>query len=152
VAGSRASGGFTLLEVIVAVTIFVIAFLGLASAMTAGSQLQIRTEEYALASRAVRQVHERLHGGDIDGQVAAFKATPVFDFGPLTVEVEFPEQVLIDAIGGPVSADWRYRDLDADGQVDLDTLSTSQASLVPVSVTVTWANGEMRSTFLATQK
>ena len=135
-----------------AVTVFVIAFLGLASAMTAGSQLQIRTEEYALASRAVRQVHERLHGGDIDTHVADYKANPIFDFGPLTVEVEFPEQVLIDAIGGPVSTDWRYRDLDADGQVDLDTLSTSQASLVPVSVTVTWANGEMRSTFLATQK
>jgi prepilin-type N-terminal cleavage/methylation domain-containing protein len=148
----KAARGFTLVEVLVALTVSVIALLGLTSAMTAGSKLQIRTEEYALASRAIRQVHERLHSGSIDARVAELLADPVYRVGPLTVAVEFPEQLLVDAIGGPVPAGWRYRDADGDGQVELDPLATALTSLVPASVTVTWAKGEMRSTFLATEK
>lgn len=146
------TNGFTMVEVVVAMTVAAIALMAFTSTMAAGSRLQIQTQRYALASSAIRQAHERLHSGDIDARVAEYMADPVFAFGPHTVSVEFPEQVLIDLIGGPVPVGWRYRDIDADGQVDLNPLAPSRASLVPVSVTVTWANGEMNSNFLVTER
>lgn len=143
---------FTLVEICVSLAVFTIAVLGLSAAMTSGSRLQVRTEEYALANRSIEEVHERMHSGDIDAQVASFKAAPVYEKGPLTVEVAFPEQMLVDRIGAPVPDSWRYKDLDADGQVDLNPTATSLATLVPVSVLVHWTGGEMRSSFFVTEK
>lgn len=144
--------GFTLVEICISLAILTVSVLGLSAAMKAGSDLQIRTEEYARANRAIIQVHERMHSGNIDNQFESFLAEPVYSAGSLTVEVSFPELLLTDSIGGPVPVEWRYKDVDADGQVDLNPAATSLASLVPVSVVVTWARGEMRSSFLATEK
>ena len=144
--------GFTLVEVCVSLTLCTIAVLGLSAAMKAGSDLQIRTEEYARASRAIAEVHERLHSGSIDEQFNSLLAEPVYEVGTLTVSVGFPEQALTDALGVPPSPASRFRDIDGDGQVDLDPASMTLASLVPVSVDVTWSRGRMQSRFLVTEK
>ena len=144
--------GSSLIEVTIGMTIAVVGILGLMASVTTGSQLQEQTQHFGQASRAVQGVHEALRNGDLDDRVAEFKATPTFDDGELTVTVSFPEQVLVDATGSAVPVGWRYRDLDADGEVDLDAGATASASLLPVSVQVSWTNGEMASTFLVTEK
>jgi hypothetical protein len=107
---------------------------------------------YSRASRLVSGVHERVHSGDIDARHQGYVAAPMFEDDGMTVEVSFPEQLLIDAVGGAVPAAWRYRDLDADGQVELNPASTSLASLLPVSVIVRWTGGVMRANFLVTER
>jgi hypothetical protein len=139
-------------EVLIALTVATMALLGLTSAMTAGSKLQQRTADYALASRTMREIHERLHTGNLDQRFVEFEATPTFDVERVTVTVSFPEQLLVDAIGGPVPAGWRYRDVDADGEVEQNVAAPSRASLLPVEVVLTWTGGEMRSSFLVTER
>lgn len=146
------SSGFTVVEVVVALTIASIGLLGLSSAMATGAKLQGRTEQFAAASRAARLVHERMHGGDLDARFDEFQAAPTLEIDSLRVTVTFPEQVLIDAIGGPVPAQWRYRDTDLDGEVERDDDASSRASLVPVAVEVTWQGGELRTFFLVTER
>lgn len=147
-----ASRGFTVVEICVALTLCTIAVLGLSAAMKAGSDLQVRTEEYSQANRAISTVHERMNSGDVDLQYDAFRANPVYPYGQVTVEVSFPEELLLEVIGGPVPGTWRYRDLDGDGEVERDASSPSLTSLVPVSVLATWSKGEMRSRFVVTEK
>jgi hypothetical protein len=144
--------GSMVVEVMIALTVATLGLLGLTTAMTAGARLQQRTADYGLASRTLRAVHERMITGDCDQRFAEYQATPTFEVDRVQVEVSFPEQLLIDTIGGPVPATWRYRDTDGDGQVDLDTSATERASLLPVSVVLTWHGGEMRSSFLVTER
>lgn len=148
----RPTAGYTVVEVLVGLTVATLALLGLTGAMTAGSKLQVQTADYALANRALRFVHERMHTGSLDQRFAEFEAEPSFEIDRVQVEVSFPEQVLVDAIGGPVPADWRYRDGDGDGHVELNVASAARASLVPVSVTLVWNGGEMRSSFMVTER
>ena len=144
--------GFTLIEVCISLALCTVTVLGFAAAVQAGSDLQRRTETYSSASRTVSRIHEHLHGEDIDISYASYRATPIFEEGDMTVEVRFPEQLLVDALGAAPPVGWRYRDLDADGQVDLDPAADSQASLLPVTVLVTWAGGRMHANFLATER
>lgn len=146
------AAGFTLVEVLVSLVIAVIAVMGLVASVTAGSQLQQQTRAYGQAQRAVQQVHESLRDGNLDGVVAAYQAAPTFQVGAVTVTVQFPEEVLVDVLGGPVPVGWRFRDLDADGEVDLDPAVTFSASLLPVRVLSTWSGGQARSSFLVTER
>lgn len=144
--------GSLLVEVLIGLTVATVGLLGLTSAMTAGARLQQRTADYGLASRTLREVHDRLHAGNLDLRYAEYRATPTFEVDRVQVQVSFPEQLLVDTIGGPVPATWRYRDTDADGQVDLDTTAASRASLLPVTVVLTWSGGSMTSSFLVTER
>lgn len=144
--------GSMVVEVMIALTVATVGLLGLTTAMTTGARLQQRTADYGLASRTLRAVHERMHTGDLDQRFAEYEAQPTFEVDRVQVTVSFPEQLIVDAIGGPVPATWRYRDTDADGQVELDPAAASRASLLPVTVDLTWAGGEMSSSFLVTER
>jgi hypothetical protein len=148
----RNKRGSSLVEVCIALTIAVISIFGVMGSLISGSQLQQQTQEYGRANRAIQQIHETLRNGDLDARVAEYKADADFDLGPISVQVRFPEQVLIDLLGGPVPVGWRYRDVDNDGEVDLDLGSTARASLVPVLVRTNWVGGELNSNFMVTQK
>lgn len=150
---SRArTAGFTLIEVTVGLVVAMITILGLFSTLSASSSLRRQSRDFADACRAVQVVHESLRRPDLDAQVADYLAAPNFTLGEMEVEVRFPEEVLVDLLGGPVPAAWRYRDLDGDGTVELDPGSLETSSLVPVSVLVRWARGEMQSTFWVTER
>lgn len=147
----RSRAGFSVVEVCVALVVIVVGVLGILGSVTAGTKLQEQTRDYGRASRAVQTVHEELRRGDLDDRVAALMAEPSFRNGPIELEVEFPEQTLVDLIGGPVPEGWRYRDADGDGAVELDPAATATTSLVPVTVVARWNGGEMRSSFLVTE-
>lgn len=144
--------GFSLVEVMMALVVSALGVMGLLGSMTAGAELQQDTQEYGQASRAARQVRENMRNGELDTRVAEYKNNGTFEVGPITVEVRFPEQVLVDMLGGPIPAGWRYRDLDGDGEVELDPAPTAEASLVPVSVVTSWNSGQMTTSFLVTER
>ncbi len=148
----RSLRGLTLVEATVALAIAGIATMGLVSSLLAASKLQQKTQEFGLAHRTIRQVHEQIRNGDLDARFNEFLAAPVFFNGPLRVEVSFPEEILTDVLGTAVPNTWRYRDTDADGDVDLDLTAGDAASLLPVRVTVTWDQAVMSSSFLVTEK
>lgn len=149
---ARSDSGFTLIEVCLAMTIAAVAIGGLMAAAVSADRLQVQTRSYGLASRSFQQLHESFREGDLDARVAELKAAPDIELGTVTLTVSFPEQLLVDQLGAPVPAGWRYRDLDGDGEVELDAASTADSSLVPVSVEARWAGGVLRSRFLVTEK
>lgn len=148
----RSTKGLTLVEATVALAIAGIATMGLVSSLLASSNLQQQTQEFGLAHRTIRQVHEQIRNGDLETRFDEYRAAPVFFNGPLQVEVTFPEEVLTDVLGAAVPNTWRFRDLDADGDVDLDPASTEETCLLPVRVTVTWGEAQLTSSFLVTEK
>ena len=148
----RSIRGLTMVEATVALAIAGIATMGLVSSLLASSKLQQKTQEFGLAHRTIRQVHEQIRNGDLDERFNEFLAAPVFFNGPLRVEVSFPEEVLTDVLGTAVPTTWRFRDTDMDGDVDLDLVAGDAASLLPVRVTVTWDQAVMSSSFLVTEK
>lgn len=147
----RARAGFSLVEAMTALVAATIGALGLLASTTAGSKLQTQTEQYGRAARAIARVHETLRNGDLDARVAELRAAPSFELGEIALEVTFPEALLTNTLATPVPATWRYRDLDGDGQVELDAAATAESSLVPVAVTASWESGSMRSTFVVTE-
>lgn len=149
---SKPQAGFTLVELCIALTIAVISTFGLIGSMLSGSKLQQQTQEYGRANRAIQQVHESLRNGDLDERIQELKNDPEFEVGTILVEVSFPEQNLIDLLGTPVPADWRYRDLDNDGDVELVPGVADGASLVPVEILTSWTGGELTSSFMVTEK
>lgn len=58
---SRPRAGFTLLELAVAITIFVLGVLGFAQTMISLERAQLRTREAAKATQAAREILERIH-------------------------------------------------------------------------------------------
>lgn len=142
------SSGFTLIEVMIAMTVVTIASTGLLGAIGTGANLQQQNHAYSEAQRATRQVHESLRSGDLATHVAEFRQNPEFKSGDIRIEVRFPAQPLVDVLGRPIPDDWRYRDADNDGNVELNAASTARALLLPVEVTARWSGGEMKTSFL----
>lgn len=142
------SSGFTLIEVMIAMTVVTIASTGLLGAIGTGANLQQQNQAYSEAQRATRQIHEGFRNGDVATQVQGFLENPEFNSGDVRVEVRFPTQPLVDVLGEAIPDDWRYRDADNDGDVELNVASTARALLLPVEVTVRWSGGEMTTSFL----
>ncbi len=143
--------GFTVVETLVA---FVILAVGLGSVLLTGhrsQQLQQATGLYMRAHHVCRDFLERLRNGDLTAQFQAFVATPNYVVGDLQVTVTFPEAVLTEAVG-TVLTTARFRDLDANGQVDLDTASTDIASLLPVQITAQRGSFRMHLISLVTDR
>lgn len=133
---NRRSAGFSIIELMISVMVLVI---GLMCAVTAGvriSKLQSTTQEYEQAHNTSRDVLEKMRNGDLSAQYEAYADAPAFDSGDQQVQVTFPAELLDEALGGAVPATARFRDMDADGDVDFDAASTDPGSLLPVRVSV----------------
>lgn len=132
--------GIALLETLIAATLLTIGIVNAVAAALKCSQLQQSTAAYSQAHSTSRDVLEQIRNGDLAVQFAAFAANPDFTVGNQTVSVRFPEAMLVEAFGVPVPATARFRDLDADGQVDIDAASEDTVGLLPVLITVTEGN------------
>lgn len=138
--------GLTLVEVLMGLVLLVV---GIGSVMVASlrcSDLRETTAEHGRARHACRDVIEQLRA-DLLTTFQARKAQPTSTVGDLQVTVTFPVAVLVQALGGGVPATARFRDLDSDGEVDLDGTSTEVTSLLPVRVAV--QHGPLRMTTTA---
>ena len=144
--------GFSIIELMISVMVLVI---GLMCAVTAGvriSKLQSATQEYEQAHNASRDVLEKMRNGDLAAQYEAYAGAPTFDIGDQQVQVTFPAELLDAALGGAVPATARFRDMDADGDVDLDAGSADPGSLLPVRVSVVQEGFRYRMDSLIAEK
>jgi hypothetical protein len=171
-----ARSGFGLIEALIGLSVATVSVLAMLWSTSVGARLQQQTAEYSTASLAITRVYEVLRNGPLADRFTEYEVAPEFADGSLQVEVRFPEQAVLDFLassgfsgwteetqpgggGGPLVAvtdgiptGWRYRDLDGDGDVELNPAATSTRSLLPVRVTVRWSSGQLRSTFLVTER
>ena len=133
--GARA--GISLVETLVALVLLVIGLGNVAVTGVRCAALQRSTGDYVQAHNACRNVIEQLQNGSLVTQFQNYSAQPSFAVGDLQVQVLFPEQVLSQALGGPIPASSRFRDMNGDGQLDLNAASTDLAGLLAVRILVT---------------
>jgi hypothetical protein len=141
-----------MLEVMISLVVTMVAVLSLMTSVVANNDLQNRSRESSLAAREITALHEEFRNGDLDALFQQYTAAPTFQTGALSVAVNFPEAVLVEQLGGAPPAGWRYRDVDADGQLDLDPAATATSSLLAVTVSVTWPDGNQVASFLVTER
>ncbi len=73
--GTRSEGGFSLLEVTIAISVLTLALVGATGSILAGNRLQRVNRESAVAEDAVRQVLESMRGAALATTFARFNAT-----------------------------------------------------------------------------
>ena len=158
----RHQAGFTLLELAVAITIFVLGVLGFAQTMIGLERAQLRTREAAKATQAAREILERIHAeafpeafrrynGDLADDPGAAGTAPGKDFAVdglsarpgdpdgLPGEVLFPCAANMPSRLSEATVDAALgmpRDLNGDGDV-VDNLATDYR-ILPVRVVVEW--------------
>jgi prepilin-type N-terminal cleavage/methylation domain-containing protein len=76
---ARARGGFTLLEVMISSTVFLLVAGAVVTALVVSSALNMTNRETALASRAAQSIIEELKGTAFDEIFARFNATALDD-------------------------------------------------------------------------
>jgi len=152
--------GISLLDVLVAMTVLVVAIAGLASSLVSTLRLSRVNEETALADDAARALAARIRGSDFRDIFALYNATPVddplatpapgpdFDVPGLDARtndadgfvgrVLFPvgpgETLREDAVDASLGMP---RDLDGDGVVDAADHSGDYV-LLPVTIRLDW--------------
>ena len=144
--------GFSIIELMISVMVLVI---GLMCAVTAGvriSKLQSTTQEFEQAHNSSRDVLEKMRNGDLTAQYEAYADAPTFDIGDQQMQVTFPAELLDAALGGAVPATARFRDMDADGDVEFDAASADPGSLLPVRVSVVQDGFRFRMDSLIAEK
>jgi type II secretory pathway pseudopilin PulG len=134
--GVRGDSGFTLVETLLACVVLAVGIGSVTSAALRCTALQRDTEDHQRAHDACRTVLEQVRG-DLVEQFHRYRAAPTFPANDLQVRVSFPAALLEQALGQPVPATARFRDLDGDGQVELDAAAADFVSPLPVQVTVT---------------
>ena len=72
---ARTNAGFSLLEVVIAITVLTLALIGATGSILAGDRLQRVNRESALAENAVREVLESMRGSVLATTFARFNAT-----------------------------------------------------------------------------
>jgi len=151
--GSRSSrSGMTLIELMIAVAILIIAILNSIAAAVSCSALRSATADYVKAHNASRAVLETIRNGNLTTEFQNYVAAPNFVVDGQNVSVTFPVALLTPVYGGPPPATARFRDLNGDGQVDLNAASVELASLLPVRITVTHGNLRFSIDSLVTEK
>lgn len=148
----RARAGFSLIESSIAICVLTVGLMAAGMTAVTNADLQQATAEHLAASNAARNVFERLRSGDLTQRYQEFAAAPDFAVGPLQVQVRFPEDLLVQVLGAAPGATATFRDLDGDGEVELDLAATEPASLLPVRVTVTGNGSTFPFEGLVTQK
>jgi type II secretory pathway pseudopilin PulG len=143
---------FSLLEAMISLVVVIVALMSMASSVVASNNLQNRSRESSMAARQVSAIHEIFRNGSLDATFAFFKDNPISTEESLVIQVEFPEEIVADQLGTAIPVGWRFRDLDADGIVELDPAATETVSLLPIRVTVTWPDGNQVANFLVTER
>jgi hypothetical protein len=128
--------GISLIDTLLACVVLAVGIGSVTSTASRCTALQQETDDYERAHDESRNVFERLRG-DLVNRFQAYKAAPRYQARDLQVQLSFPAALLQQALGQPVPATARYRDLDGDGQVDLNPAGTDFVSPLPVQVTVT---------------
>lgn len=130
------AAGLAMLDVLMAIAVLTVGILGTAMSTVRSSELRQATRDYKEAHNIARDTLEQLRDGDLRARFAAFAATPDFTVRAHQVSVRFPEALLLPVYGGSVPTTARFRDLDTDGEVELDNTSAAAGSLLPVRITV----------------
>jgi prepilin-type N-terminal cleavage/methylation domain-containing protein len=145
----RNKSGFTLVELMIASMVLLVASMGLVAAFVAAVNLQETTRETTLAAQAAREKIEEIQGADFDSAFATFSAAMNFAVEGLT-PVEWDPDGMVGSVYFPVSAadptllDEAFvtdggempRDLNGDGDA-VDTLNTGYL-ILPVMVEINW--------------
>ena len=87
-------GGFSLIEVMVSVTVMVVGVLGLFSSIVASGQLEKSTRSYSARARVVNDALERLRNGPLTTRAQEFAAARVFTEKGEAVTIEFAAATL----------------------------------------------------------
>jgi len=87
-------GGFSLVEVMVAVTIVVVGVLGLANSIVASDRLEQSTRRESVRARAVNDALEQLRNGSLVTRAQEFAAHADFTENGQKITVHFPAAVL----------------------------------------------------------
>jgi prepilin-type N-terminal cleavage/methylation domain-containing protein len=150
--GGHRRSGLTMLELLVAVAILLVAILNTVAAAVSCSTLRGATADYVKAHNASRAVLETIRNGNLVAEYQAYAAAPNFVVDGQNVSVTFPVSLLTPVYGGPPPATARFLDLNGDGQVDLNAASVENGSLLPVRITVTRGRLKFRLDSLVTEK
>ena len=147
----RLRAGFTLVETALSVTILTIGMGSAVMTIVRCSDLQEQTRRYTQAHNVCRDVLERLRGADVITSFQQLIANPTFTQDGMQVTVDFPEQILVDTLGNLPNS-LLLRDINADGQVDINAAGTDPVALLPVRLQVSWPGGNMTLDSLVTQR
>ena len=134
---SRTRRGLALVETMISLIILSIGLGSIALTSVRCAQMQTSTEEYVNAHNACRNVIERLQNGSLVARFQEYKAAPTSTIGDQQVQVTFPAILASQSLGGAIPLTARFRDLDGDGQIDLNAASADPAGLLPVRILVT---------------
>jgi type IV pilus assembly protein PilV len=135
-----ASGGFTLLEVAVALSLLTVGLLGFASLFVVNARTYERVSEDILALHSLREVAETIRGAPFGAaaknyQSYAFTIDDIKATGKVTIFTdETDASADAKVLGLP-------RDLDGDGKAVTTNISASYY-LLPVKVEASWTNAE----------
>ena len=135
-ARSSRSGGFTLLEVMVAISVLTIAFLGFGSFFVVNSNTFDRIREEAMVTYAMRQMAEMIRGAPFARIWTAYE-----DYSFTVPEINASGKVTCFTNEKDESVDAKRlglpRDLNGDGAATSTDVSASYV-LLPLKIEVTW--------------
>lgn len=145
---AKREGGFTLIEIVIAMAVVVIALIGATSALVSSDMTRELTREKVLAQNAARRVIEQMRDATFANVFSNYSngtnPGPTFTVERLNAIPGVPVgQVSFPTSGGTLrenitDADWSMpRDLNGDGAVDAQPHHMDY-KLLPVRVTVRW--------------
>lgn len=143
--------GAVLLDILLAAIVLTVGILNVVLTATKCSDLQQATAAYIQAHNTSRGILEQIRNGDLATQLRTFSEKGSFSVRGQQVAVHFPADMLEDVHGGAIARTARFRDLDADGEVEFDETSTDNAGLLPVRVIVTQGSSCFRLESLLTK-
>jgi len=167
-------GGFSLLEVVIAMSVFVIGSGAILSTLIVGTSLRESTRETAMAVEAAQSAVERMGGADFSELFASFNSNPLDDPGAAGTaqgssfavpgldaqegDVDgLPGEIFFPGDGTILREDWNDqplgmpRDLNGDGVIDALDHSLDYSNLA-VRVRIVWwgSSGDREITIFTT--
>jgi Tfp pilus assembly protein PilV len=150
----NAQAGLVLVEAMSSMVVVALSMLGLSLVIINCQSLDATVREELAAHNAGRAALESLRNSDLSARFTEeiTKTQTVNTTARPVAEFEFPALMLDTSVDGATSTSTlQYKDIDADGRVDLVPGVAARAALLPVEVKVRWVGrGRMRTTTLRT--